>query len=68
MVKALAAAGALATASACGGNADDRAADSIEAMTENRADALEDAADEARAAADQKADALEAEAERARGR
>ena len=30
---------------ACGGNADDRAADNITAMTENRADQLEDAAD-----------------------
>jgi hypothetical protein len=30
---------------ACGGNADDKAADNIEAMTENRADALEDQAD-----------------------
>lgn len=30
---------------ACGGNADDKAADNIEAMTENRADALDDAAD-----------------------
>lgn len=30
---------------ACGGNADDRAADNIEAMTENRADALEAQAD-----------------------
>ncbi len=30
---------------ACGGNADDKAADNIETMTENRADALEDQAD-----------------------
>ena len=35
----------LAALTACGGNADDKAAENIEAMTENRADALEEAAD-----------------------
>lgn len=44
ILKAASAAGLLALA-ACGGNADDQAADNIEAMTENRADALEDQAD-----------------------
>ena len=43
-IKGLGAAGLLALA-ACGGNADDKAANNIEAMTENRADALEDQAD-----------------------
>ena len=44
IIKAAGAAGLLALA-ACGGNADDQAAENIEAMTENRADALEDQAD-----------------------
>ena len=43
-IKLLGAAGLLGLA-ACGGNADDKAAENIEAMTENRADALEQAAD-----------------------
>lgn len=43
-MKLLGAAGLLALA-ACGGNADDKAADNIEAMTENVADTLEDQAD-----------------------
>ncbi|WP_375422125.1 hypothetical protein [uncultured Sphingomonas sp.] len=43
-IKAAAVAGALLL-TACGGNADDRAADNIEAMTENRADALDAQAD-----------------------
>jgi hypothetical protein len=42
----LASAGLLALA-ACGGNADDRAAENIEEMTENRVDALETQADQA---------------------
>ncbi|WP_375403790.1 hypothetical protein [uncultured Sphingomonas sp.] len=44
VMKAVSAAGLLALA-ACGGGADDKAADNIEAMTENRADALEEQAD-----------------------
>ena len=36
---------ALLMLGACGGNADDKAADNIEAMTENRADALDTQAD-----------------------
>ena len=36
---------ALLMLGACGGNADDKAADNIEAMTENRADALDAQAD-----------------------
>lgn len=43
LIKAASAAGLLALA-ACGGNADDQAAENIEAMTENRADVLEDQA------------------------
>lgn len=43
-IKMLGAAGLLAL-TACGGNADDRAAENVEAMTENRADALETQAD-----------------------
>lgn len=41
----LAIAGTSLALAACGGNADDQAAANIEAMTENRADALEDQAD-----------------------
>lgn len=43
--KALGAAGLLLATTACGGNADDKAAENIEAMTENRADQLEAQAD-----------------------
>lgn len=43
-IRSLGAAGLLALAG-CGGNADDRAADNIEATAENRADSLEDQAD-----------------------
>ncbi len=46
LMKAAAGAGLLALA-ACGGNADDKAADNVEAAAENQADALEDAADRA---------------------
>lgn len=49
-IKALGLGAALALApllTACGGNADDRAAENIENMTENRADALEAQADAA---------------------
>ena len=60
--KALGAAGLLALA-ACGGNADDKAADNIEAMTETRADALEEAADNTSGAQE---DALEDRAENVR--
>jgi hypothetical protein len=61
-IKALGAAGLLALA-ACGGGADDKAADNIEAMTENRADALEEAADNTSGATE---DALEDQAENVR--
>ena len=61
-IKALGAAGLLALA-ACGG-ADDQAADNIEAMTENRADALEDQADTA--GNEQVEDALEDQADNVR--
>ena len=44
-IATLLAAPALFALAACSGNADDQAASNIEAMTENRADALEDAAD-----------------------
>ncbi|MCP3731544.1 hypothetical protein M9978_14040 [Sphingomonas sp. MG17] len=44
LVKAVAGASLLALA-ACGGNADDKAADNVEAAAENQADALEEAAD-----------------------
>lgn len=40
-----ASAAALLSLTACGGNADDRAAENIEEITENRADTLEDQAD-----------------------
>ncbi len=56
--------GALLMLGACGGNADDRAADNIEAMTENRADALEDQADATNN--EQVEDALEAQADNVR--
>ncbi len=49
---------------ACGGNADDKAADNIEAMTENRADALEDQAD--MTSNEQVEDALEDQADNVR--
>lgn len=49
---------------ACGGNADDKAADNIEAMTENRADALEDQAD--MTGNEQVEDALEDQADNVR--
>lgn len=49
--------GAALTLAACGGNADDQAAENIEAMTENRADALEQAADQT--GNEQLSDALE---------
>lgn len=45
-IHAAAAAGLLAL-TACGGNADDRAAENIQAMTDNKADALEAQADNA---------------------
>ncbi|UZK65503.1 hypothetical protein [Sphingomonas sp. M1-B02] len=63
LLKAASAATLLALA-ACGNNADDQAADNIEAMAENRADALESQADAARAAGnDQLHDSLEAQAD-----
>jgi hypothetical protein len=46
LIQAFSAASLLALA-ACGGNADDQAAENIEAMTENKADALEAQADTA---------------------
>ncbi|WP_298811809.1 hypothetical protein [uncultured Sphingomonas sp.] len=49
---------------ACGGNADDKAADNIEAMTENRADALDAQADAT--ANEQVSDALEDRADNVR--
>ncbi|MGN5375558.1 hypothetical protein [Sphingomonas hankookensis] len=55
---------ALMLLGACGGNADDKAADNIEAMTENRADALEEQAD--LTSNEQVEDALEAQAENVR--
>lgn len=55
---------ALMLLGACGGNADDKAADNIEAMTENRADALEDQAD--LTSNEQVSDALEAQADNVR--
>lgn len=58
---ATAAAGLLALA-ACGGNADDRAEENIEAMTENRVDALEAQADAA--PNEQMEEALEEKADR----
>ena len=61
-IKAVGAAGLLALA-ACGGGADDKAAENIEAMTETRADALEEAADNTSGAAE---DALEDQAENVR--
>lgn len=44
-IATIAGAAGLFLLAACGGNADDRAAENIEAMTENRADALEAQAD-----------------------
>lgn len=55
---------ALMLLGACGGNADDKAADNIEAMTENKADALEDQADMTSNA--QVSDALEQQADNVR--
>ena len=49
---------------ACSGGADDKAASNIEAMTENRADVLEDAADAT--ANEQSSDALDARADNVR--
>ncbi|KQM96466.1 MULTISPECIES: hypothetical protein [unclassified Sphingomonas] len=63
MMKAAGMAGLLMLG-ACGGNADDKAADNIEAMTENRADALEDQAD--LTSNEQVEDALEDRAENVR--
>lgn len=60
VIKSLGAAGLL-TLAACGGNADDKAAENIEAMTENRADQLEAQADAA--GNSQVEDALEDRAE-----
>ena len=62
-IHAIAAAGLLALG-ACGGNADDRAADNIESMTENKADALEAQADNA--TNEQVEDQLEDQADRVR--
>ena len=62
-IKAAAIAGALLL-SACGGNADDRAADNIEAMTDNRADALDAQADAT--TNEQASDALEDRADNVR--
>jgi hypothetical protein len=62
-IKAAGIAAALALG-ACGGGADDQAADNIEAMTENRADALEDQAD--MTGNEQVEDALEDRAENVR--
>lgn len=59
-VQAVAASSLLALA-ACGGNADDKAAENIEAATENQADALEAQADNTSNEA--QADALEAKAD-----
>ena len=64
IVMKAAGAAALLMLGACGGNADDKAADNIEAMTENRADALEDQAD--LATNDQVEDALEDQADNVR--
>lgn len=60
LVKAACAAGLLAVA-ACGGNADDQAAENIEAAGENQADALEAQAD--MTSNDQLHDALEDQAD-----
>lgn len=63
LLKATAIAGLLALG-ACGNNADDQAAANIEAMTDNKVDALENQADAAEAAGnDQLHDALEAQAD-----
>jgi hypothetical protein len=63
LLKATAIAGLLALG-ACGKNADDQAAENIEAMTENRVDAIENQADAAAAAGnDQLHDSLEAQAD-----
>lgn len=57
------AAASLALLAACGGNADDKAAENITDMTENKADALEAQADNATGAT---ADALEDKADQVR--
>ena len=62
-IRTLGAAGLLALAG-CGGNADDRAADNIEATADNRADALEDQAEAT--SNDAAADALEDRADNVR--
>jgi uncharacterized protein YjbJ (UPF0337 family) len=62
LVQALGTAGLLALA-ACGGNADDKAAENITEMTENKADALEAQADNMSGAAE---DRLEDQADQVR--
>jgi hypothetical protein len=57
------AAATLALLTACGGNADDKAAENISEMTENKADALEEQADNASGATE---DALEDKADQVR--
>lgn len=64
MILKAAGAATLLMLGACGGNADDAAADNIEAMTENRADALEDQAD--MTSNEQVEDALEDQADNVR--
>jgi hypothetical protein len=64
LVQALGTAGLLALA-ACGGNADDKAAENITEMTENKADALEAQADNMSGAAE---DRLEEQADQVRER
>ena len=61
MTKTFATISAALLLAACGGNADDQAAENITEMTENKADALEAQADNASGAT---ADALEAKADR----
>jgi len=63
VTQSLGLAGLLALA-ACGGNADDKAAENITEMTENKADALEEQADNA--TAEQTEDALEDRADQVR--
>lgn len=60
MTKLLAGVSAALLLGACGSNADDKAAENISEMTENKADALEAQADNATGAT---ADALEAKAD-----
>jgi basic membrane lipoprotein Med (substrate-binding protein (PBP1-ABC) superfamily) len=61
MIKAATAAAAMLALAACGGNADDKAADNIQDMTENKAGVLEDMADNS--ATDQGEERLEDQAE-----